>query len=75
VQRAIVLALARRHDLARGEIATCVAEASEESLLELTSLEAHRLTTLARGYGISFADPKLAQLAAQLGAEYSRDGK
>ncbi len=70
VQRAIVLALARRHDLARGEIEACVAEASENALLELTALEAYRLAALARNYGVSFADPKLAQLLAALGAEY-----
>lgn len=75
VQRAIVLALARRHDLARGEIAACVEEASEATLLDLTSLEAYRLATLARNYGVSFRDPKLAQLVAALGADYSHGGK
>ena len=75
VQRAIVLALARRHDLARDEIEACIAEASEPALLDLTSLEAYRLATLARNYGLSFRDPKLAQLAAALGAEYRQDGK
>lgn len=75
VQRAIVLALARRHDLARGEIEACLEEATEDALFELTALQAHRLTTLARGYGVSFGDQKLAQLAAALAAEYSQPGK
>lgn len=72
VQRAIVLALARRHELARREIAACLAAVSEASLFDLTSLPAHRLTTLARGYGVAFPNVTLNQTADALGAEYGR---
>jgi hypothetical protein len=71
VQRAIVLALGRRHDLARAEITACLADATPDSLYELTPLQAYRLSTLAKGYGVSFPDSATAQLAASLGADYS----
>jgi len=75
VQRAIVLALARKHDLARPEIEACLAEATEEALFELTPLQAYRLGALARGYHLSFPTSATAQLAAALGADYNQRGK
>jgi hypothetical protein len=71
VQRAIVLALGRRPELARAEIAACVATASEDALFELTPLQAHRLSTLVRGHGIAFADGNLAATVESLGREYA----
>lgn len=71
VQRAIVLAIGGRHDLARAEIVACLAAASEESLFDLTPLQAHRLRTLARSYDAEFPSPELAQLALSLSSEYA----
>lgn len=75
VQRAIVLALARRHEAARPEIAACLAEATADALYELTPLQAYRLHTLAGSYGLSFPEPALAQRTTALGAEYLQEGK
>lgn len=70
VQRAILLALARKQELAKTETAACLAEASEENLFELTPLQAYRLAALARNLGLDFPDAELATLTAALGAEY-----
>jgi hypothetical protein len=75
VQRAIVFALARRHDIARAEIAASLENANADALLELTPLQAHRLTTLAKGYRLSFPSEELSRLAGVLGAEYSRSDR
>ncbi|PTY07094.1 hypothetical protein DB347_07210 [Opitutaceae bacterium EW11] len=72
VQRAIVLALGRRNELARAEVDACLAQASEADLLELTPLQAYRLEALGKGYGIQFPDSRLADLAASIGSEYLR---
>jgi hypothetical protein len=71
VQRAIVLLLGRQPDLARAEIAACVATATENSLFELTPLQAHRLRALATRFQAVFPDEKLADRLGVLGAEYS----
>jgi hypothetical protein len=71
VQRAIVLAFGRQHDLARKEIETCVASASRDDLVELTSLQAYRLQTLSKRFRLPFADAALSELLASLGAEFS----
>lgn len=72
VQRAIVLALGRREELARQETKACLDEATEESLAELTSLQAYRLGVLARKFRLTFSDPKLAEQLNGLGAEYEQ---
>jgi hypothetical protein len=71
VQRAIILALADRSDQARQEIEACVRSADRDSLFDLTPLQAYRVTALAKDFGVDFADPKLGELAAALGAEYT----
>ena len=75
VQRAIVLALGRRHELARTETKGCLAAASEESLFDLTPLQAYRLGTLVKSYGLAFPDPELAKKIIILGAEYNAPQK
>lgn len=71
VQRGIVLALARRHALAHAEIEACLHEMTDDSLSDLTPLEAYRLATLAKSYGVPFPNSNLAQRTAALGADYS----
>lgn len=71
VQRAIVLALGGRTELARREVAACVESATAADLSELTPLQAHRLQTLAAHSGATFPDPALPALLAALGAEYA----
>jgi hypothetical protein len=71
VQRAIVLALGRRHELARREIEACVTSASREELYELTPLQAYRLETLAKRFHATFPTPELAEILAVLNAELS----
>ncbi|HWL14431.1 MAG TPA: hypothetical protein VNR00_02425, partial [Opitutus sp.] len=70
VQRAIALALGRQRELARTEIEACLDTATAADLLELTPLQAYRLSTLAHAYGLHFADENLTSLLAALGAEY-----
>ena len=70
VQRAILLALARKQEIAKTEVAACLAEASAENLFELTPLQAYRLGALARNLGLGFPSPELEKLTAALGAEY-----
>lgn len=71
VQRAIVLALGRRRDLARAEVEACLATVSDDALFELTPLQAYRLHTLASRLGVSFPNTQLADLLQRLGAEFS----
>lgn len=73
VQRAIVLSLGRRHELARQEVAACLASASRSDLFQLTSLQAYRLHALAKGFRLGFSDPMLSKLLVSLGAEYLQD--
>ena len=70
VQRAILLALGRRAEIAKAEVAACLAEATAEDLFELTPLQAYRLAALARNLGLTFPSPELEKLTAALGAEY-----
>lgn len=70
VQRAILLGLGRRTELAKSETAACLAEITREDLFELTPLQAYRLGALARNLGLAFPDPELETLTAALGAEY-----
>ena len=70
VQRAILLALGRRSEIAKTEAAACLAEATAEDLFELTPLQAYRLGALARSFGLGFPSPELEKLTAALGAEY-----
>jgi hypothetical protein len=70
VQRAIVFALGKRHDLARAALTGCIADASKEQMADLTPLEAHRLLTLMKAYDLSFSDSSLGTVAAAMGAEY-----
>jgi hypothetical protein len=71
VQRAIVLALGQRPEVARAEVAACIATISAEALFELTPLQAHRLRTLAKGFEVPIPDPRLTELLRALGAEYA----
>jgi hypothetical protein len=75
VQRAILLALGRRQDLTRTEVEACIDVASKDELFELTSLQAYRLHTLAKTFGVTFRDPAHSELLTSLGAEYLRDKK
>jgi hypothetical protein len=71
VQRAIVLALGRRNELARAEIEACIASISTDNVFDLTSLQAYRLSTLARSHGLAFPNRDLAELVLSLGMEYT----
>lgn len=71
VQRAIVLVLGKRPELARAELEACANAISAEGLFELTPLQAYRLRTLTKRFLIEYPDPKLADLLDALGAEYS----
>ncbi len=75
VQRAIVLALARKRDLARREVEACLAQSTQADLFELTPLQAYRLTVLAKGYALAFPSAELGRLAARLSADYSGPGR
>jgi hypothetical protein len=72
VQRAIVLALGHRHDVAKPEIEACLGEMTETQLFNLTPLQAYRLGALAKGYGLTFPSTDLAQRAEALGADYTQ---
>lgn len=71
VQRAIVLALGRRHELARQEVTACLASATRDDLYELTPLQSYRLESLARRFRATFPTPELAGILETLGAELS----
>ncbi len=68
--RAIVLALGKRHDVARREIIACLDTMSEDALRQLTPLQAFRLRKLLELYQLEFPTPALAALAHALSAEY-----
>lgn len=70
VQRAIVFALGKRHDLAKPEVEACLENLNETSIPDLTPLQAHRLARLVKGYGLRFPDEHLASLLGNLSAEY-----
>jgi hypothetical protein len=66
VSLAIVLALGKNADLARGQVQRCLAELDEPKLRSLTTLSLYRLQVLARAYGLAIANPRLHQLALDL---------
>lgn len=70
VIRAIVLALGKRHDLARPEIEACRDTMTAESLRELTPLQAFRLRKLMEIYHLDFPTPELHTLIHALSSEY-----
>lgn len=71
VQRAILLALDHRLELARTEVAACLATGSRDDLFELTPLQAHRLQILATRFNCPLPDAEIARLLTALGAEYA----
>jgi hypothetical protein len=70
VQRAIILALSGRKELARKETEACLATATAEDAQELTPLQAYRLGALAKNMDLRFPDPALAGLVTALSTEY-----
>lgn len=66
VARAIVLALAGRHDVAATATAKCLETASESRLYSLTPLEIYRLNVLAKSYGLAYPTPATSALAREL---------
>jgi hypothetical protein len=70
VQRAIILALSGRKELARKETEACLATATAEDVQELTPLQAYRLGALAKNMDLRFPDPALAGLVTALSTEY-----
>ncbi len=70
VVRATMLALGKRHDLARPEIVACLATMNEEDLRQLTPLQAFRLGKLLEIYQLEFPSPDLAALNHALSSEY-----
>jgi hypothetical protein len=70
IVRAIVLALGRRHDLARPEIESAIKLLSPESLRQLTPRQVFQLRRLLELYRLEFTTPELSALAQALSAEY-----
>jgi hypothetical protein len=73
VNLAIVLAQVKRTDLARTQVEFCLAEADVERLRSLGTISLYRLLTLARGYGLDFAEPGLRTTALTLLPEEFRN--
>ena len=70
VQRAIILAIGRRPDLARAEVEACLATATPDLVFDLTPMQAHRLAELATRYTLDFPNTQVAGAVASLGSEY-----
>jgi hypothetical protein len=71
VQRAIVFAMGHQRVLARKDIAACLTGVTSDNVFDLTPLQAHRLTTLAKNYELNFPDSNLAERVASLSSEYN----
>lgn len=71
VLRAIVLALGRRHDLARSELAASCPRLSVSTLELLTPLQLFRLRRLVELYRLEFPQPELAEFARTRSADYT----
>jgi hypothetical protein len=63
---AIVLAQTKHPDLARPEVAFCLAEADADRLRSLGPVSLYRLLTIARAFRVEFTDPKLRETALRL---------
>ncbi|HEX3729013.1 MAG TPA: hypothetical protein VHV47_04370 [Opitutaceae bacterium] len=73
VSLAVILALGRRPDLARGQVQLCLEQLDESSLRFLSVDALYHFEVLARSYGLRIADPNLDALAWRLLPEELRE--
>jgi hypothetical protein len=66
VSLAIVLAEARRFDLARKQLEECLAEIDEPRLRSLSGMSVYRFSALTKALGLTISDPQLRKLAQNL---------
>ncbi|HVU18502.1 MAG TPA: hypothetical protein VHD32_16485 [Candidatus Didemnitutus sp.] len=66
VSLAVALALGKRHDLAREQVARCLTSLDEAHLRQLTSGTLYHFLVLCRAYGLEAGDSHLREYAATL---------
>jgi hypothetical protein len=66
VSLAVVLALGRRNDLARGELKRCMEEIDAAKVRSLTTGSLYHLLVLDKGFGMEISDPGLRELSMKL---------